>query len=500
MKKYIFSRLLRSAISLFAITTLTYIIIFTMVPRNKIFKNDPNYTKMASKPDTKVTYENAVYEKMGYIDYWTSKELLDKASKENPSVTGEVTEANKKIYTDFIASVGDGWKLGQLPESGAFYATREVPMFSRVVGFFGNLIEVDHPWRIKDEKNPDLKRYVKLDNDPAIGWSVVGSGTKHKYLMYVNGQFPFVHQNFVKLNLGTSYPTFDKLPILQVITQTQGKKLLRDVTFPNGTTKSSSIDIYSRTYQSPGTVDRKTAELYGEGDAYTKTLTLQTDPSMITNSAIIGLLGVTISYLLALPLGYFMAQHSGKFFDSFSSGTLTFLMAIPSIAFIYVFRFVGSLTGLPDLFPTFGAQDPRSYALPALVLGFLGAPPIAIWIRRYLVDQKLSDYVRFARAKGMSEKEIMIKHIFKNAMVPIVASVPGAILGVIVGATFTETIFAFPGMGKMMIDALKVNNINMVVGLNFIFSGLSIIAVFLGDILMSVLDPRIKLSAKGGGK
>ncbi|MFA9494171.1 ABC transporter permease [Streptococcus sp. E17BB] len=500
MKKYIFSRLLRSLVSLFAITTLTYVLIFTMVPRTKIFNNDPNYTKMAAQPDKKVNYENGVYERMGYINYWTSKELLDKANDFDPSVTGEVNDTNKKIYEDYIASLGNGWTLHQFPESGAFYATREISMFSRVLNFFTNLIEIDHPWRIKDAKNPDLERYLRFENDPSAGFALVGSGTKHKYLLYFNGQFPFIHQNFVNLNLGVSYPTFSKVPVLQIITQTQGKKLLKEVTFPNGTKRSSSIDIYSRTYQTPSSVDKKTAALFGEGDAYTKTQNLQTDPSMIANSALIGIFGVMISYLIALPLGYFMAQHSGKLFDSISSGTLTFLIAIPSIAFIYVFRFLGSLTGLPDLFPTYGAQDIRSYILPALVLGFLGSLSLGLWTRRYLVDQKLSDYVRFARAKGLNEKEIMTRHIFKNAMVPIVAGIPGAILGVIVGATFTETVFAFPGMGKMLIDAIKANNINMVVGLNFIFSALSILAVFLGDLFMTVLDPRIKLSTKGGGK
>lgn len=500
MKKYIFSRVLRSLVSLIAITTLTYVLIFTMVPRDKIFRNDPNYVKMAADPDTKVTYENGVYERMGYIDYWSPKELQTKASKFDGSVTADVNDANKKIYEDFIASVGKGWTLGQLPNSGSFYATREVSVFSRVVEFFTKLIEIDHPWRIKDAKNPNLERYLRFENDPAVGFALVGSGTKHKYLLYVNGQFPFVHQNIVKLNLGISYPTFSKIPVLQVITQTQGKKELTDVTFPTGETRKSSIDIYSRTYRTPGDVDSKTAALFGEGDAYTNTITRQTDPSMMTNSAIIGLLGVMISYLIALPLGYLMAQHSGKLFDTLSSAGLTFFIAVPSIAFIYVARFVGSLTGLPDLFPTYGAQDIRSYILPALVLGFLGSFGLAMWMRRYLVDQKLSDYVRFARAKGLTEKEIMIKHIFKNAMVPIIATVPGAIFGVIVGATFTEMVFAFPGMGKMMIDAIKANNINMVVGLTFIFSSLGILATLSGDILMTVLDPRIKLSTKGGGK
>ena len=115
-----------------------------------------------------------------------------------------------------------------------------------------------------------------------------------------------------------------------------------------------------------------------------------------------------------------------------------------------------------------------------------------------MIDLQSQDFVRFARAKGLSEKEISNKHIFKNAMVPLVSGIPGAVIGVIQGATLTETVFAFPGMGKMLIDSVKASNNSMVVGLVFIFTGLSVFALLLGDILMTMLDPRIKLTTKGG--
>ena len=82
-----------------------------------------------------------------------------------------------------------------------------------------------------------------------------------------------------------------------------------------------------------------------------------------------------------------------------------------------------------------------------------------------MIDLQSQDFVRFARAKGLSEKEISNKHIFKNAMVPLVSGIPGAVIGVIGGATLTETVFAFPGMGKMLIDSVKASNNSMVVGL-----------------------------------
>ena len=83
-------------------------------------------------------------------------------------------------------------------------------------------------------------------------------------------------------------------------------------------------------------------------------------------------------------------------------------------------------------------------------------------------------------------------------MVPLVSSIPASIVGVIAGATLTETVFAFPGMGKMLIDSVKASNNSMVVGLVLIFTCLSIFALLVGDILMTMLDPRIKLTSKGG--
>ena len=90
------------------------------------------------------------------------------------------------------------------------------------------------------------------------------------------------------------------------------------------------------------------------------------------------------------------------------------------------------------------------------------------------------------------------RHILRNAIIPIVNGIPSSVILCISGAFITETAFAVPGMGKMLPDAINQTNNNMIITLAFIFTGLSILAVFLGDILMTLVDPRIQLSAKGG--
>ena len=126
----------------------------------------------------------------------------------------------------------------------------------------------------------------------------------------------------------------------------------------------------------------------------------------------------------------------------------------------------------------------------------LGVGNSVIWMRRYMVDQQLSDYVKFARSKGLTETEISRRHIFKNAIIPIVNGIPGAFIFSIAGAFVTETIFAVPGMGKMLPDSVLAHNNPIAIGLVFIFTVLGVLSVLLGDIAMTLVDPRIKLAVR----
>ena len=115
-----------------------------------------------------------------------------------------------------------------------------------------------------------------------------------------------------------------------------------------------------------------------------------------------------------------------------------------------------------------------------------------------MIDQSQMDYVKFARAKGLSEREIFSKHIFRNAIIPMVHGIPAAIIFCISGALITEGVYGIPGMGKILPDSISIYNNSMVVGLTFIFTTLSILSTFLGDWLLTKIDPRIRLEDKGG--
>ena len=114
-----------------------------------------------------------------------------------------------------------------------------------------------------------------------------------------------------------------------------------------------------------------------------------------------------------------------------------------------------------------------------------------------MVDELNKDYIKLARIKGMSSKNIMVKHVLKNAFVPLVQYIPASFLLTISGSLLVERFFSVPGMGPLLTDAITRYDLNVVQTLVIIYAALGIIGVFLGDILMMTLDPRIKLTDKG---
>ena len=221
---------------------------------------------------------------------------------------------------------------------------------------------------------------------------------------------------------------------------------------------------------------------------------------MIGNSARISILGTILAYIISTFLAVYLSRHAGGKIDRFGLIFITALIALPSLAIIYTDRFLGSLVGLPGAFTTLGAGNPMTYVMPTLIIALISTPPLTMWTRRYMVDQQSADYIKFARAKGLSEKEISRKHIFKNAAIPVVNGIPAAIVASIANATMTETIFLIPGLGKMLPDSISANNSPMVVGITFILTTLAVFAVLLGDIIMQIIDPRIQFATKSKAK
>lgn len=496
MKKYIFIRFLRSLFSIFMVTTIAYLLIFSLVPRYRIFQSDQLWAKLTSKPDTLKAYEFNKYEELGYLKYVEQQEICRNEFGNTSEDYFECMDIDSSKFAALKSELeSDGWVFGVFATTNTAYASKEISILERVTSFYLNMFVFDHPNKIKDEANPDLERKIYIGKDWSGRPALLCSGCEHKYLVYVDGNFPFIHQNWITLYFGISYPSFGGMPVLEVMTQTQGEAVQKEITFPTGVTQSSSVSEYSCTYKY--TLDRLDTMKYN--DNYADCATIRKDPSMMGISFRMGIFALIFSYMISIPMGIYMSSRKGKLIDKIGMGYIVFVIAVPTLAYIYLFRYLGSsFLGLPDTFPMQGAGSFASWILPVISLSLPSIAGLLMWVRRYMVDQTTAEYVRFARSKGLSQSEIFYKHILRNAIIPIAHGLPGSIIGAIGGAIITERIYAIPGMGKMLPDSINVFNNNVVIALTFIFTALSILSVLLGDILITYLDPRISLNEKGG--
>ena len=136
------------------------------------------------------------------------------------------------------------------------------------------------------------------------------------------------------------------------------------------------------------------------------------------------------------------------------------------------------------------------FVLPIISLALPSIANLMKWMRRYMIDQMNSDYVKFARSGGLSEGEIFTKHILKNAAIPLIHGIPGSVLGSLVGAIITERVYVVPGAGNLLTKAINQYDNGVIVGLSLFYATLSVVSIILGDILMSMVDPRISFSSK----
>ena len=136
----------------------------------------------------------------------------------------------------------------------------------------------------------------------------------------------------------------------------------------------------------------------------------------------------------------------------------------------------------------------------AMLLSLVNLAFYAMWLRRYMVDESNKDYVKLARAKGVSENNIALHHVFRNAMVPLVQYIPSAFLNTVVGSIYIESLYSIPGMGGLLVTCVQRHDNTMVQGIVLLYACVGIIGLILGDVLMVLIDPRINFGKKEGGR
>lgn len=211
----------------------------------------------------------------------------------------------------------------------------------------------------------------------------------------------------------------------------------------------------------------------------------------------LALVAGVVSILLAIPLGIIAAVKQNTLFDNISMiiSLIGVSMPIFWLALLLVLFFSLKL----GWFPVQGAVGWKSYVLPAVSLGFMNMASIARTTRSSMLETIRQDYIRTARAKGVSRKNVIMKHAFRNALIPTI-TVCGIQMGQLLGGSvLTETVFAWPGIGRLLVQSINARDIPMVLGCMIVMTVcFSVVNLFI-DLLYGFADPRIKsMYAKGG--
>ena len=219
-----------------------------------------------------------------------------------------------------------------------------------------------------------------------------------------------------------------------------------------------------------------------------------------------GLTALCISLSLGLPLGMLMARSTRTRFkigDKLGTVFIVIIQALPSAVYHILIQFIGSQSefgkaiGLKMLFEQ---GETMTYVLPLISLSIGNIAYYAMWLRRYMVDESNKDYIRLARAKGVPNGRISRQHVFRNAFVPLVQYIPNSILFTLMGSLYVESLYSVPGMGGLLVTAIKRQDNTLVQALVLIYAVISILGLLFGDILMGIVDPRISFAKKEGSR
>ncbi len=211
----------------------------------------------------------------------------------------------------------------------------------------------------------------------------------------------------------------------------------------------------------------------------------------------LGLIAIAISVVIGVPLGILQTSFKDRVPDHIVTVYTIFVNAVPSLVTYSLILIFGSrVLGLPSMYST---RNPGpSSILPIVCLSLGSIAWYALWVRRYMIDELNKDYIKLARVKGLSSRSIMVKHVLRNAFVPIAQYLPQSMLLTIGGSLLVERFFSVPGMGPLLTDSIQRYDTSIVQTLVMLYASLSILGVFLGDVLMMIIDPRITLANKGG--
>lgn len=222
----------------------------------------------------------------------------------------------------------------------------------------------------------------------------------------------------------------------------------------------------------------------------------------MNNSLILMGVGLLLSIVVGIPLGVFLARKQYSFWDFSLTGLSFVALSMPS--------FIAGIIGIYFLavkipiFPAGGMYTPAGdrgfgdllyhLVLPAFILGMMFTARIMRYTRFSMLEVQNQDYVITARAKGMKERVVVYRHALRNALIPVVTIVGLSVPMIVVGAVFLETIFNWPGMGKLYYNAVLSRDFPIVMGANLFIAVIVLMTNLIVDVVYSIIDPRVRLN------
>ncbi len=202
--------------------------------------------------------------------------------------------------------------------------------------------------------------------------------------------------------------------------------------------------------------------------------------------------GITLIFVLlaSIPMGIISALKNGKWQDMLLMALATIGVTIPSFviatALIYVFSFKLQWT------PVYGVDTWKGFILPVIAMGGYSVSFLARLMRSSLLDVMGQDYIRTARAKGISETRVIVKHALRNALIPVVTVLGPTVANLLTGSFVIEKIFAIPGMGGYFVNSVTQRDYTTIVGMTVFYAAFLIAMVFIVDLFYCLIDPRIR--------
>lgn len=223
----------------------------------------------------------------------------------------------------------------------------------------------------------------------------------------------------------------------------------------------------------------------------------------LRNTFILNIFSTFISFTLSIFIGIRSAVRRGSFYDRFWQIFTLIGISLPTFftAMMLIMLFCYKLgwlpsPGMPNSLQIAEMGMVRAWAqylvLPTITLTIGSLASTSRYVRNSMLDALSQDYIRTARSKGLSERVVIYRHAFRNAMIPVVTVMAWAIVGMFGGAAITETIFAYYGIGKVLVDAVRAMDYNVVLTLNMFYALLMLLGNLLMDIGYGLVDPRIR--------